>query len=114
VLALVAGGNRERYPVGRQRWSKYALTAHDGSGSESGRANLAPFPPADSWVRKPGSATGCRLASLAVGRHLGLVFDGGTRGRAAVLSPLGSRVIGQSVCMGEACFPVSAAEIRGS
>ena len=37
VLSVVAGGYSERCPVGRKRWSEYALTAFDGSGSESGR-----------------------------------------------------------------------------
>ncbi|MET3812312.1 DUF6226 family protein [Arthrobacter sp. UYEF3] len=37
VLAVAAGGYSERYPVGRRRWSEYALTAVDGSGAESGR-----------------------------------------------------------------------------
>ncbi|MEC5180498.1 DUF6226 family protein [Arthrobacter sp. CG_A4] len=37
VLSVAAGGYRERYPVGRKRWSEYALTAFDGSGSESGQ-----------------------------------------------------------------------------
>ncbi|MGO4807835.1 DUF6226 family protein [Arthrobacter sp. 2MCAF15] len=36
VLTVAAGGYAERYPVGRRRWSEYALTAFDGSGSESG------------------------------------------------------------------------------
>jgi hypothetical protein len=37
VLTVAAGGYSERYPVGRRRWSEYALTAFDGSGSESGK-----------------------------------------------------------------------------
>ncbi|MBP1136320.1 hypothetical protein JOE31_002552 [Arthrobacter sp. PvP023] len=36
VLGVAAGGYSERYPVGSRRWSEYALTAVDGSGSESG------------------------------------------------------------------------------
>ncbi|MCU1566817.1 MAG: hypothetical protein JWQ56_1754 [Pseudarthrobacter sp.] len=43
VLTVVAGGYRERYPVGNQRWSEYALTAHDGSGSESGQGEPRPI-----------------------------------------------------------------------
>lgn len=35
VLTVAAGGYSERYPVGSRRWSEYALTAVDGSGSES-------------------------------------------------------------------------------
>ncbi len=42
VLTVAAGGYSERYPVGRQRWSEYALTAWDGSGSESGRGEPGP------------------------------------------------------------------------
>lgn len=42
VLSVAAGGYRERYPVGRQRWSEYALTAFDGSGSESGQGEPVP------------------------------------------------------------------------
>jgi len=38
VLSVAAGGFAERYPVGRRRWSEYALTAFDGSGSESGKS----------------------------------------------------------------------------
>jgi hypothetical protein len=37
VLTVAAGGYNERYPVGRHRWSEYALAAYDGSGSESGQ-----------------------------------------------------------------------------
>jgi len=37
VLTVAAGGYSERYPVGRRRWSEYALAAYDGSGSESGQ-----------------------------------------------------------------------------
>lgn len=37
VLTVAAGGYSERYPVGRRRWSEYALTASDGSGCESGK-----------------------------------------------------------------------------
>jgi hypothetical protein len=42
VLSVAAGGYSERYPVGRKRWSEYALTAFDGSGSESGQGEPAP------------------------------------------------------------------------
>ncbi|WP_395858141.1 DUF6226 family protein [Arthrobacter oryzae] len=42
VLAVAAGGISERYPVGSRRWSEYALTAVDGSGSESGRGETRP------------------------------------------------------------------------
>ena len=42
VLTVAAGGYTERYPVGRKRWSEYALTAFDGSGSESGQGEPAP------------------------------------------------------------------------
>jgi hypothetical protein len=42
VLTVVAGGYAERYSVGRRRWSEYALTAFDGSGSESGKSDLGP------------------------------------------------------------------------
>ncbi|MGF6834482.1 hypothetical protein QF015_002665 [Paenarthrobacter sp. TE4293] len=42
VLGVVAGGYAERYPVGRERWVEYALTAADGSGSHSGRGKVAP------------------------------------------------------------------------
>lgn len=42
VLSVAAGGYSERYPVGRKRWSEYALTAWDGSGSESGQGEPAP------------------------------------------------------------------------
>ena len=42
VLTVAAGGYSERYPVGRKRWSEYALTAFDGSGSESGQGEPAP------------------------------------------------------------------------
>lgn len=42
VLTVAAGGYRERYPVGSRRWSEYALTAVDGSGSESGRGEPGP------------------------------------------------------------------------
>ncbi len=40
--AVAAGGISERYPVGSRRWSEYALTAVDGSGSESGRGKPGP------------------------------------------------------------------------
>ncbi len=43
VLTVAAGGYSERYPVGRKRWSEYALTAFDGSGSESGKGEPGPF-----------------------------------------------------------------------
>ena len=42
VLTVAAGGYSERYPVGRRRWSEYALTAFDGSGSESGKGEPGP------------------------------------------------------------------------
>ncbi|MGO4191148.1 DUF6226 family protein [Arthrobacter sp. YAF17] len=42
VLSVAAGGYRERYPVGRKRWSEYALNAFDGSGSESGQGEPVP------------------------------------------------------------------------
>lgn len=42
VLAVAAGGYRERYPVGSRKWSEYALTAVDGSGSESGSGEPGP------------------------------------------------------------------------
>lgn len=45
VLSVAAGGYRERYPVGRKRWSEYALAAFDGSGSESGQGEPAPASP---------------------------------------------------------------------
>ena len=41
VLSVAAGGYSEHYPVGRKRWSEYALTAFDGSGSESGQGEPA-------------------------------------------------------------------------
>jgi hypothetical protein len=44
VLAVVAGGYGERYPVGRRRWNSYALTAADGSGSESGEGDATGIP----------------------------------------------------------------------
>jgi hypothetical protein len=43
VLSVAAGGYAERYPVGRRRWRKYALTAFDGSGSESGKGDPGPI-----------------------------------------------------------------------
>lgn len=42
VLSVAAGGYSERYPVGRKRWSEYALAAFDGSGSESGQGEPVP------------------------------------------------------------------------
>lgn len=42
VLTVAAGGYSERYPVGRRRWSEYALRAFDGSGRESGKAEPGP------------------------------------------------------------------------
>ena len=42
VLSVAAGGYRERYPVGRKRWSEYTLAAFDGSGSESGQGEPPP------------------------------------------------------------------------
>jgi hypothetical protein len=42
VLTEAAGGFSERYPVGSRRWCEYALTAVDGSGSESGRGEPGP------------------------------------------------------------------------
>jgi hypothetical protein len=42
VLTVAAGGYSERYPVGRKRWSEFALTAFDGSGSESGQGEPGP------------------------------------------------------------------------
>ncbi len=42
MLTVVAGGHGARYPVGRQRCSGYALTAHDGSGTESGKDGPRP------------------------------------------------------------------------
>jgi hypothetical protein len=42
VLGVAAGGYGERYPVGRERWAEYSLTAADGSGSQSGRGHVAP------------------------------------------------------------------------
>ncbi|MCU1531908.1 MAG: hypothetical protein JWO49_1479 [Arthrobacter sp.] len=42
VLTVAAGGYSERYPAGSQGWSEYALTAFDGSGSESGRGEPGP------------------------------------------------------------------------
>lgn len=42
VLAVAAGGYSERYPVGRRRWSEYAVTAFDGFGSESGQGEPGP------------------------------------------------------------------------
>ena len=46
VLSVAAGGYAERYPVGSRRWSKYALSAFDGSGSESGSGEPGPVAPA--------------------------------------------------------------------
>ncbi len=46
VMAVAAGGYSERYPVGRNRWSEYAVTAVDGSGSESGRGEPGTTDPA--------------------------------------------------------------------
>lgn len=43
VLSVAAGGYAERYPVGRRRWREYALTAFDGSGSESGKGEPGPI-----------------------------------------------------------------------
>jgi len=45
VHSVAAGGYSERYPVGRRRWSEYALTAVDGSGSESGAGEPGPVDP---------------------------------------------------------------------
>jgi hypothetical protein len=42
VLTVAAGGYSERYPMGRRRWSEYALTAFDGSGAESGKGEPGP------------------------------------------------------------------------
>lgn len=42
VLTVAAGGYSERYPVGSRRWSEYALTAVDGSRSESGSGEPGP------------------------------------------------------------------------
>jgi hypothetical protein len=42
VLSVAAGGYAERYPVGSRWWSEYALTAFDGSGSESGSSEPGP------------------------------------------------------------------------
>jgi hypothetical protein len=42
VLTVAAGGYSERYPVGSRRWSDYALTAFDGSGSENGKGQPGP------------------------------------------------------------------------
>jgi len=61
VLSVAAGGYSERYPVGRRRWSEYALTAFDGSGSESGRGEPAPTSAArlqDAEIRLRGVAGG--------------------------------------------------------
>lgn len=45
VLGVAAGGYSERYPVGwRRRWLGYALTAPDGSASESGQGDPGPVP----------------------------------------------------------------------
>lgn len=44
VLSVAAGGYAERYPIGRRRWSEYALTAFDGSGSEGGKSEPVPAP----------------------------------------------------------------------
>ena len=63
VLTVAAGGYSERYPVGRKRWSEYALTAWDGSGSESGRGEPGPFTAArlkDAEVRLREAASGWR------------------------------------------------------
>jgi hypothetical protein len=46
VMAVVAGGYGERYPAGRRRWNSYALTAADGSGSESGEGDVGGIPEA--------------------------------------------------------------------
>lgn len=45
ALAVAAGGYSERYPVGRRRWSEYAVTAVDGSGFESGQGEPGPVDP---------------------------------------------------------------------
>lgn len=42
VLSVAAGGYAERYPVGGRRWSEYALSAFDGSGSEGGSGEPGP------------------------------------------------------------------------
>lgn len=42
VLSVAAGGYAERYPVGSRQWSEYALSAFDGSGSESGSGEPGP------------------------------------------------------------------------
>ncbi|MBT2250295.1 hypothetical protein JHV56_16470 [Arthrobacter sp. BHU FT2] len=43
VLSVAAGGYAERYPVGRRRWRECALTAFDGTGSESGKGDPGPI-----------------------------------------------------------------------
>ena len=61
VLSVAAGGYSERYPVGSRRWSEYALTAFDGSGSESGQGE----PPSASAERL--HAVEVRLREVAGG-----------------------------------------------
>ena len=63
VLSVAAGGYSERYPVGRKRWSEYALAAFDGSGSESGQGEPPPASAArlrDAEIRLRGVAGGWR------------------------------------------------------
>ena len=57
VLTVAAGGYSERYPVGSQRWSEYALTAFADPALKAEKANLAPPPPStDSTTRRSGYA----------------------------------------------------------
>ncbi|XTR51758.1 DUF6226 family protein [Pseudarthrobacter sp. So.54] len=71
VLTVAVSGYSERYPVGRQRWSEYALTAVDGSGSESGRGEPGPLTAArlhDAELRLREAVS--RMESLAAAREL--------------------------------------------
>ena len=53
---VFAGGYLEKYPAGNSRWIAYALTAGDGSGSESGQGDIGTTGFPNRWRGRPQSA----------------------------------------------------------
>ena len=60
---VFAGGYLKKYPAGSSRWIAFAMTASDGSGSESGQGNIG-----TTWFYNRWRAAGPQSARIAAAR----------------------------------------------